>query len=90
MNQLTIDDLNFCESALSSESEVRGGFDVSAGYSSSFDTDQSSSFIAFVDPSSLRYLVAGDASGAAAGAAAGAIAVNGVIFTATGTSASAF
>jgi len=94
VSQFKIDDLNFCESELKSESQVKGGFGYSTSYDTSKDSAKASGYIAsyYVDRSNLSYgyVLAGGVSGAVAGGVAGAITVGGVTYSYTGAVASAY
>ena len=91
MNQLKIDDLNFCEVTLPSKSEIKGGLGYSATYDTSVDSAHYSGYVAnyYANPGSYGYVIGGQTSGAVAGGVAGAIAVGGVTYTSTGAVASA-
>ncbi len=96
MSNLTIVDLDFCESELLGKKEVKGGITVyspsggawsssnSSGYSASYSTGYS------VDKNtrSLSYYIAANNGGAVAGAVAGA-AADGSTYVATTTGAGA-
>lgn len=98
MSQLRIADLNFCESALPTNSEVRGGLGVTVysptgAYSTSADSAHSSGYFTgfYFDRStgSAGYVVSAGYSAGVAAALAGAIA-DGPTYASTYTGAGTF
>lgn len=96
MKKLTIVDLNFCESAIPSDKEVKGGFDVSVSnptgsFSTSANTSHSSGYFTSYNfdktTGAFSYVVGYGYSDAVSGAAAGATS-NGSFYTSTYAAAS--
>lgn len=92
MRTLTINNLNFCENELPSESQVKGGLKYSATYSTSKDSAKSSGYVAayYIGSTGPQYVVGAYVSGAVAGGVAGAIAVGGTTYTSSGAVAGTF
>jgi hypothetical protein len=78
MNQVTVNDLDFCSDHQDAgTNSISGGAKYLAGYTTSLYTDRSATYVAVysIDKNGYRAVVGGEVVGVVAGAAGGAIAV---------------